>query len=137
MHPLVGVPVPASRKQMIRSTTALPMGVPLLPEGALTFNEDENPQDEIDRLIDELAWEGVDPDEAKKLLKTEILKTPDTSLGEDMAIAAIELQEMEVSMKLFDPCAEALFDVTVFDWPGHGNRWSAWSYRQKGRKNTR
>lgn len=144
MHPLVGVPVPArSRKQMIRSTTALPMGVPLLPEGTLTFNEDENPQDEIYRLIDELAWEGVDPDEAKKLLKTEILKTPDTSLGEDMAIAAIELQEMEVSMKLFDPCAEALFDVTVdliglvmaiVGVPGHIGKKVAKTLAKKARK---
>merc|ERR1712127_1107963 len=93
--------------------TASPMGIPLLPEGALTFNEDENPQDEINRLIDELAWEGVDPDEAKKLLETEILNTPHTSLGEDMAIAATELQEMEASTQFFDPCTDALFDVTV------------------------
>jgi hypothetical protein len=109
MHPLVGgvlppVPAAASRKQMIRSTTALPMGASVLPEG--------NPQDEIYRLVDELAWEGVDLDKAKKLLETEILKPPHT-LGEDMAIAAIELQDEEISMKVFDPCAEALFDVTV------------------------
>lgn len=105
MQPLV-VPVLPTSRGTIRST-ALQMA---LPTGdALAANR----KDEVYKLIDELALEGEDAGEAKKLIESVLSSSEQTSVtvGE-MAIATLSEDEEE-GTKILSTCDDALFDLTL------------------------
>jgi hypothetical protein len=71
-----------------------------------------NPQSEIFKLIDELAWEGADTADAKKLVES-ALSSPELSTATvgEMAIAAY--QSEEVTTMSFTSCEDAVFELTI------------------------
>lgn len=72
-----------------------------------------NPQSEIFKLIDELAWEGADTADAKKLVES-ALSSPELSTATvgEMAIAAYQSEE-EVTTMSFTSCEDAVFDLSI------------------------
>lgn len=104
MQPLVVPVLPASRDMI--GSTALQMALLPTDEGFVN-----NSKSDIFKLIDELAWEGADAAEAKKLLES-TLSSPEvstTTVGE-MAIAADQSEDASVSL---NSCEAALVDLTI------------------------
>ncbi len=103
MQPLVVPVLPASRGTI--GSTALQMAFPT--GDALAANR----KDEVFKLIDELAVEGEDPDEAKKLIESVLSSSEQKTVTVgDMAIATLSEEE---DMRNLSRCDEAVVALTI------------------------
>jgi len=136
MQPLV-VPALPARRDMIGST-ALQMasseeearnleaarteeiyklaGIALQMASPAARNLEAARTEEMYKLIDELAWEGADVAEAKKLLDSCISSTDQLSIGETAIAAQLSIGETAIAAtarRAITPCTRALTSLTI------------------------